>query len=425
MEHIPPVVRVLLAESFEGIHTGPAIRRRLKPLMRDLKAQAAWSLDNHNYFDPHAGGGPSRFILRPSGALDPFSPLEVCAGVRCRFNTAEQFARSVGLLADTVVLPDVFTPYFIDTDSLDDLTARRLMRDIVVLERLKPLIEAGVIRFNDLRLDTDDTTTDKALDDITVAVLREIEPELAFTRHGSSITISTGRLFHRPLSWTFSLTSAMRELNTRDVAIDAFQVPLRDEILNIVNDLREAGRVKAILASGSRLGVLAVRLMEERLPALDSVESWEALRSVDLPWVENLSPLDVLALREEAADALPRLRALVGQKIARVGEDTDEKVVELVNELRSEAAEVEAELRSLRFTKQRGFRTLTGTLGLTIAVYGISAGFITPAVGLGTLLSLLGLIHGSERQDERDRENLIARPGYLLLKARELLEHRH
>jgi hypothetical protein len=141
--------------------------------------------------------------------------------------------------------------------------------------------------------------------------------------------------------------------------------------------------------------------------------------------VQKLSPADVVHLREQAATALPRLRGLLSRRLSAPADDSDARIFDAVAELRSEAAEVESELRNLRLTRERGFRTLTGGLGLTIAIYGVAAGFVAPAVGLGSLLSLLGLIHAAERQDEKRADELKSRPGYVLLKARDLLSHAH
>lgn len=424
MKGVPPVVSLLIAESFDGIHTGAGVRRKLKRMMAELSRQAEWSLDNYRYFDSDVAA-VTDFVVRPSGALDPFTTLESCGGVACLFRTAEQFARSVGLLSDRVVLPDVFTPYFLGGHVLDGDSWHGLLRKIVVLERLKPLIEAGIVVFNDLPVRSVSPNERQQLSDAAIHVLDQIESELKFTRKSGIVEISTGSLFHRPLHKSFRIPSGREHETTRELGRAAFIPELVRDLEDILQDLREAGRTRAILAAGSRLGVLAVRALENRMPELRTLDAWEATRSLELPWVDSLTPHEVVQLRGEAADALPRLRALVGKHIGRTSDDNDQRVVELVRELRAESAEVESELKTLKWTKQRGFRTLTGALGLTIAVYGVSSGFVPASVALGSLLSLLGILHSSERQDERDHEQLASRPGYLLLKARNLLEHRH
>lgn len=424
MKGVPPVVSLLLAESFDGVHTGPGVRRKLTPMMRELSQQAEWSLENYRYFDSDVAAA-SDFVVRPSGALDPFTTLESCGGVACLFRTAEQFARSVGLLSDRIVLPDVFTPHFLDTRALNDQNAHSLLQKIVVLERLRPLIEAGIVVFNDLPVQADNPTEQEQIADAAAQVLDQIESELKFVREGRIVEISTGRLFHRPLHKSFHIPNGREHETTRELGRAAFIPELIRDLEDILQDLREAGRTRAVLAAGSRLGVLAVRALENRMPELKTLDAWEATRSIDLPWVDSLTPQEVVHLRAEAADALPRLRALVAKHIGRAGDDSDQRVAELVRELRVESAEVESELKTLKWTRQRGFRTLTGTLGLTIAVYGVSSGFVPPSVALGSLLSLLGILHSAERQDEREHDQIASRPGYLLLQARDLLEHRH
>ena len=96
-----------------------------------------------------------------------------------------------------------------------------------------------------------------------------------------------------------------------------------------------------------------------------------------------------------------------------------------MNELRNEAAEVEAELGALNIGGELKFRTLSGTLGLTIAIYGVAAGLLPVAAGLGSLLSLLGLIHAAERNDKKQYDLLTSRLGYVLIKAKDIVTHRH
>jgi hypothetical protein len=197
---------------------------------------------------------------------------------------------------------------------------------------------------------------------------------------------------------------------------------LREHVETLLGDMLSARQLGGVLASGSRLGLLALKRTEAAAIAPNEVEQWEALRTVRLPWVDHLSASEILRLREEAAAALPRLRSLVAQKLAAPG-NNEQQLKQLLAELRDQAIEVKAELDNLKWYRERGFRTLSGTLGISVAVYGLAAGFVTPAVALGSLLSMLGIVHSAERQDERDHAKIISKPGYVLMKARELAHH--
>lgn len=427
-DRIPAAIRLLLAETFDGVRTGVQLQKRLKPLVPELRRQSDWTLSNFRYADHESQLNPSEFVIRTSGALDPFSPTDICENLGCRINAVEQFGRTAGLFADRIVIPDVFTRLFANIERLSEETASAVLPDVAVLERLRPLIEAGVVQFSDGSFQyckVHDAEMHARVSGVATSIIEDIGGELRYRRIGNHIEIDTGNLFTPPLLWISQIPSSDRNLPTRELAARALTGPLRTEVAVVLRDMKSAHRLHAPLLSGSRLGLLAIKRIEGNAPELRSVERWEAARSVDLPFVERLRLDEVMRLRDEAANALPRLRALLGEKLATSSSDGDKDVQETVRELRSEAAEVEAELKALKLPRERGFRTLSGGLGLTIAIYGVAAGFVAPAVGLGSLLSLLGLIHAAERHDEKAQDEITSRPGYVLLKARELLEHRH
>lgn len=345
----------------------------MKPITVELQRQARWSLDNHRYADREPRSPSAELVLRPSGALDPFSPVEICTGLACRIDAAEQFARSAGLLADRIVLPDVFTRVFAAHEELSTGQAASMLRDIVVLDRLKPLVRAGIIEFGDGAMEycpVHHAEATRRINEVVDILLPKLEPDLTYRKIDNRVHVRTGILLEPPLHW-WSDRNPTGSL--RDVALATFRKPLARGIAGILRDMRSAERLGGALASGSRLGLLAIKYIERREVAVDDIEDWEATRSVSLPWVQKLSPHEVVMLRQEAATALPRLRALLSQKLATAKHDKDDAVASIIGELKAEAAEVEAELKALKLPRERGFRTLTGGLGLTIAVYGLAA----------------------------------------------------
>jgi hypothetical protein len=396
-------------------------------MLANLRRQAAWSVSNYHYADDHqiTVPPPTEFILRPSGILDPFS-IENCGGIRCRFIAAEQFARTLGLIADRVVLPDVLTPVFLNHDSLDDDDGFVLLRAIVVLGRLKPLIEAGIVSFGgDLEHPRLPEQHALALDTAVDGVLHEIVDELHFSPEPGGVKLSSGALLGDSLNWHYKWSDEPGSTTTTELGLRGFRRFIRHNIEMTLRDMASAATLRALLASGSRLGLLGVQRLDASPIRARELQGWEAMRSLRIPWVADLSVEDVVRLRAEAAEALPRLRALITKEISTPGNAGEQRLQGLVADLQAEAAEIEAELHALKWRKERGFRTLTGTLGITIAVYGTASGFMAPAVALGSLMSLLGLIHSADRGDQREHERLQSRPGYALLTAQHLLKHDH
>jgi hypothetical protein len=197
---------------------------------------------------------------------------------------------------------------------------------------------------------------------------------------------------------------------------------LKHTLSMTVRDIRSAERMTSPLFSASKLDVMALRMIDEAPVGVREITSWERSRSVNLPWIGELSVEQVAQLRIEAADALPRFRESFLRALMQPP-DNDRAAIEAIQRLRAEAEEVASELKALNVTRGSSFRTTAGLLGVTASVYGFGSGFVPPAGAIGGLLSLLGLLHGSARKDEQDEAKLRSKPGYVLLKARELLDH--
>jgi hypothetical protein len=99
------------------------------------------------------------------------------------------------------------------------------------------------------------------------------------------------------------------------------------------------------------------------------------------------------------------------------------QIRKIVEALREESAEVDAELRAVNFGRGERFRNVAGLLALTVSVYGFAAEFVPATAALTGLMSALALIHQDSRKAHQERDRLQARPGFVLLKAKELLAH--
>jgi hypothetical protein len=128
------------------------------------------------------------------------------------------------------------------------------------------------------------------------------------------------------------------------------------------------------------------------------------------------------SLRQEAQHALPAFRGTFVSHVASPNA-TPSSIEERIEKLRENAFEVERELKALNPAAEAQFRNIAGSLGITISVYGFAASIAPPAIALGGLMTLLGLVHSSARHDQQKLDELKAQPGFVLLAAKQLKEH--
>jgi hypothetical protein len=93
----------------------------------------------------------------------------------------------------------------------------------------------------------------------------------------------------------------------------------------------------------------------------------------------------------------------------------------LVDELRDEAARVKSEIDATRTRRDQFTRGAFGFLGMSLAIYGAASGNESTAVA--GLLSVLGLLHADESHKHRVQTKAKNSPAYVLVKAREIVEH--
>ena len=146
----------------------------------------------------------------------------------------------------------------------------------------------------------------------------------------------------------------------------------------------------------------------------------DAERSVDVPWVSELDALQIVQLRQEASKALPAFREQMARALCTGDSSSAQSVV---HDLREQAAEVRAELGVSRDKSARYWKTAYGLLGLGLSAYGVANEQILP--GVAGLLPVLQLLIGHKTGHEASVAKLESRPGYVLVKAQQLLAHAH
>jgi hypothetical protein len=103
------------------------------------------------------------------------------------------------------------------------------------------------------------------------------------------------------------------------------------------------------------------------------------------------------------------------------GEDSAASIRKMIGELRAQAAEVESELAAVSIRRRRKDKTALALVSAGLALYGFGAAGVSAVAAAGQLFTTLGMIHGFSRTDHAEEAKIKARPGYVLVKARELL----
>lgn len=431
-EGIPPCVRIILAERIE-----PADSERFRGwyhrLAPELRRQGSWTLDNFSYLeDGDDLPGLPCLRITASGALDPLSRTGSCARPACRQAAADVFARTVGLYADVITLADTLTPSFALEEELADFDLQYLAGVVAGLQRLEPLISSGVIRF---RLGAGRFCKscyrefDQRVKAATDTLISQALPEVQFEHSDGFLIMHAGTLLDEPLVAAHQMTRRQLELiesgePLAELGRTAFSRILSGHLAETFLAAYSAAKLNAPLFSASRLDMLALRALDCSAIPLAHVEGWERSRSIELPWVSELSPQQVVRLRQEASQALPRFREEFARVLARPATG-DHAAAVPIDELRAGAARVAAELGGLKLQQEALFRNVSGLLGITVAIYGVASGTIPAGAAMGGLVSLLFLLHGPAREDAREESRLRSSPAYVLVRAQELLRHEH
>ncbi len=371
--------------------------------------------------------GRGDLCVTPSAGLDPFSRFGKCMHPECRIHNADQIARTVGLYADVAQIGDPFTDQVLLVDRWSLKERLLLLSNFFVLLQLLPLFSANVFRFvSNFRAVCPDcqryfeAKVQAAVDDLVI----EAAETAKFKRQGDGIEIATGEFQGVPLVHIIPINAKGKRKLARSPDVKSMGLSVyKDMIYNEVHETlfkMSSAPSGSVTFSNSRLSVLAARQFDTIRPTGSEVEVWEASRSASLPWVSELAVPQIVELRDAAHAALPRLRSRMARAFS--GASTgDAKTIAF--DLREEAAEVEAELKALDTKREGRFRTVSGLLGMTVAVYGFSGEVLPAGAALTGLGSLLGLLHAAGHKERHDVAQVVSRPGYVLVKAKELAEH--
>lgn len=427
---IPPVISLLLDDRvWRALEAGAdQFTREMRSLIPELKRQARWTHEHFNYFTP-TDVASSSLVVTASGALNPLSPYGICSRGPCRVLAANNMARTLGLYADYVLLPDIPTLHMrYESNPITDLF--RLCTYILVLRVLEPMIRAGVVRFWRGAVAAC-APCSKALRARIPAVVEELLSDgrstPVATIKGNIASVDLESLFGQSIIYSRPLTSAEKNGKNRGLAKrigrEFYVEVAQSDIWATLLDLRYSSSTHASLFSTRRESLRALRAFDSDAPALNTVAAWESARSVELPWVSDLSVEQVLQLRSEAASALPSFRDSFVRQITKA-ETAPADVGSAIAGLQAEAAQIRTELDSARPRVERAFRATFGLLGMSLAVYAAATGNPAIEVGAGIgLLNALGYLHARGKDEHKARVKAESSPAYVLVKAKELSDH--
>jgi len=427
--HIPPAIRLLAEQDLSYFSSPRDLFKQYNRIAKEVASQAEWTCENFDYFD-HKSKQPGSLIITASGGLNPFSEHDICSQPACRTHAALQIARTLGLYADVVLIPDVLSYSLADMRKPTHAQMEWILTQMLVVKVLYPLIEAGVIRFwsgsmavcrNCQKL------LKKQIKEGTAILADELHKYIHVEIKGDLICIRTTGMMEGPTIFIRELKQEEKRKLKSGVSLNTLAKKIyckiiEERINNTLCDLRFSEAASSMLFSTSRSELYALRSYDKDAPAISNLAVWEKTRSIQLPWVNEMTPQQVVDLRDAASKALPGFRETFVRQIASPSASI-ESVANKIDELRNDAIEVEREIAALNPLSEDNFRNLAGALGITVSVYGFAAGFTPPAVALGGLITLLGLVHTSSRHDELEKAKLVSQPAYVLVKAKELIEH--
>lgn len=419
LPHVPPAL-ILLNEALKDCRSQREGRKIIRGMLSELRDQSE-SFEYESSLrssDSHTSG---RFEVHLHGALDLLSGAG-CQQHKCRAAAANRIARSVGLIADRVWMTDLLTEKFVRFGRVTNEKIDRIIHDVSILQRLLPLIQAGVVRFRSPWVATCSSCAQHFQEEIANSALQVAK---VFARdfkiqrdRGEPYVIDTGKSFEPPILLAGrdeeSIPPNLRKFSTEFI---------NEQLRSAFWIAREASLTGGSVFSNSRIGLAGLLSSEGRLISRKGFLLLEREREFTLPWVSDLSAQQILELRYEAADALPQLREKMARSMALTSDSSalKQEPSELIAELREQASEVRAELQAKQRSAAKYWKVTFNLLAFGCSAYGIAADRID--LSIGGLLSMIQLLINHKAGHEKDLSTLESKPGFVLLKAKDILAH--
>jgi hypothetical protein len=420
---IPPALTLLFQElsQFSSLKD---MRLRVKDMLRDLRDQSE-VFEEKNIERNSDSKQSLRFEVHLHGALDLLNE-QGCGSPDCRFQVADRIARSVGLIADRVWLSDTLSGKFVDFGRVTNAKLDDVIIDTLVLSRLLPLIKAGIVRFRSPWIPTCNSCAahfDSRIYDTAKDIARVFRRDLKLKREPvDGFILDTGKCFDPPLMMYLTPSGETLAKQNAHAFTEKWLV---GELHSAFWIAREASLTGGSIFTNSRIGIAGLLQQEGRLLDRRTLLLLDKEREFSVPWVSELDALQILQLREEASTALPLFREKMAQamSVSSVDALSSTSPSEIVAELREQAAEARSELEAKRKNSSRYWKSTYGLLGLGLSAYGVATDQMIP--GAGGLMSVIHLLITHKAGYETDVSKLTTRPGFVLMKAQDILSHAH
>lgn len=413
---VPPALLMLIAELAKS-HSDTDARKRIRGMLHELRNQSEVFIEESMGREGYVKN-PLSFDVHLHGALDILSGSG-CAAMQCRVKTADQIARSVGLFADTVWLTDNLSEMFLDFGRATNAKIEIILDNVFVLSRLLPLILSGVVKFRSPWIPTCSSCLQdfeeriiSATQGVAENFLGDFEVEHS---KNDEYFIDTGSCFDPRLVFRGVFSKA-------PTAKEAAEKTIYNELRSAFFVAREAALSGGSVFSNSRIGMAGLMRSEGRMFDRQALLRMDKEREFQIPWVSDLDAAQIVQLRQEASSALPAFREKMARMLGShgaLGSSSDEVVVAL----REQAVEVRNELKINQSNSGRYWKTAFGILGLGVSAYGVANGDV--ATGISGLLPIIQLMIDHKKDHKAEASRIISQPGYVLVKAQDILSHAH
>ncbi|SFU24693.1 hypothetical protein [Paraburkholderia aspalathi] len=425
LDHIPPAIPLLISEVFAKSKDWHVARRRLKEMLPELKRQSE-IYEVSAASRTRVSAAPGSLAVYLDGGLDLFSEDQGCQAIGCRVEAAKRLTRSIGLIADTIWLTDLVTEKFCRFGRVTNRKLDEILGHALVLLELYPLMAAGIVKFRSPWIRACSACLDhfnEEVDRIAETLQREHSEEFSLEPHpAGGFSFKTGSLYDPPLYLhVLPRGSAKSDLVSLQ---DLVHGAVRSAVHSALWTGREAVIGSGAIFSNSGIGLAGLAYKEGAVRNRSELRLLDERRSVNVPWVSDLTSPQIIQLRQEAASALPMFREMLAKHLSTPGDgDGALSSRSVVDDLRQQSVEVRNELGGIQRHAARFWKSSYTLLGFGVSAYGVATSQVLPAVG--GLLPIIQLIMSHKSGTEREMEKVTYRPGYVLVKAQEILAHNH
>lgn len=255
---IPSSIRILMDEPLPVRKTWPKTKRAIRDFVRDVREEA----DRTLWTFPYVGAQRNRsttFTVVPSGPLNPFSEFRSCWEPDCRRAETVNFARTLGVYADRIVVLDELTDTVAMREDWSDADLLNFLGHVDVLKILRPLIEDGVIQFASPVIPFCTVARqmfEESLDAASDRVFEAIEPMIDVKRDASRLWVEAADIdpseyvHFEPL---FGPRKHWKPTDPHAQALAGYRRRVASEVRDVVFAANKAEEIGAMFLSSARL----------------------------------------------------------------------------------------------------------------------------------------------------------------------------